>query len=185
MWGTQGSSSGCQTCYQVPLSTESFCVPLLNFLAKALHFFHSKPCGLERVASYSWKGICWAVWGLVLFHLLLPSVGHWVRIEGCSNEQLKIWPNKKFWAVLWIELVNFQVTESMSHSRESVAYRRCPVHHKEDRGDVFRSFHFTWTGICFRMPVYKVAWASQTAQGSCCQKVPKAFNGETFLPGSL
>lgn len=37
MWGTQGSSSGCQTCYQVPLSTESFCVPLLNFLAKALH----------------------------------------------------------------------------------------------------------------------------------------------------
>lgn len=123
-----------------PLS--HFVCPFLIFwLRPYLHFFHSKPCGPERVASYSWKAICCAVWGLVLFHLLLPSVGHWVRIEGCSNKQLKIWPNKKLWIVLWIEVVNFQVTESMSHSRESVAYRRCPVHHKEDRVDVFRSFH--------------------------------------------
>lgn len=44
------------------------------------------------------------------------------------------------------------------------------------------AFTQTWTGICFRMPVYKVAWASQTAQGSCCQKMPKAFNAEIFLP---
>lgn len=68
---------------------------------------------------------------------------------------------------------------------KSVAHKRCPVHHKgtswmssQKLGQTFFFFFFFQDAR-----VYKAAWASQTAQGSCCQKMQRAFSLEACKGG--
>lgn len=121
-----------------PLS--HFCVPLLNFLAKALHFFHSKPCELVRVASYGWKRICCAVGVLYCFICCfhpwgIESGSRDAATNSSKSGQKALDSTMNRTGPLpgnWVYMLTVG---------KSVAYRRCLVHHKEDRVDVFRSFH--------------------------------------------
>lgn len=91
--GSQGSNSGFQAWYQVPLSTEPFLCPLFLIFGvmPCIYFFFQYHTPGQSGPLMTGRGSSVQFGVLHCFCLLLPPVWHWIRFQGHSNKEVSSW----------------------------------------------------------------------------------------------